>query len=134
MQWMFTLLKSRPPHWPSLFVPPTPSHGGHTGSSHPPHWPSLFVPPSPLPHGGHTGSSCPPRSSSSLFAGKQLLNVCGNHDVRATQLYVTSPLFPDMYPPDQNCTCRVTTASQHGRGLADRHRHGEFKSPNAIIQ
>ena len=61
----------------------------------------------------NSGISCETRDIQKLKyvnssqTGSQLVSVCGNHNIQTTQLYLTSPSFPDMYPPSKDCTCRM---------------------------
>ena len=43
------------------------------------------------------------------ISGSQLVNVCSNQVTRGSLVYLTSPSFPEMYPPDQNCSCSIRT-------------------------
>lgn len=45
-----------------------------------------------------------------IHLGPQLTDVCSDIEYTTTGVtYITSPHFPQMYPPHQHCTCDLTT-------------------------
>ena len=44
------------------------------------------------------------------ITGKKLVDVCDNvyYKIPKGQGYLSSPGFPEMYPPQQNCSCTLT--------------------------
>ena len=36
------------------------------------------------------------------------MNICEDREIESSEHgFITSPSFPEMYPPDQNCTCYI---------------------------
>ena len=51
----------------------------------------------------------------SIFSpvGSRLIDICSNEKHRLYSGYLSSPGFPDMYPPQQNCSCSLSAPPGH---------------------